>query len=233
MERVGVALFLALFVALGACVQPSVIRGGKAIPQAEAVDADLRAAKTAFDAGRDDEVKKRLERFLQEFPDSRRSDEARFMLAEVYLRGGDAERAAQTWRQLVERTPLSRQAPEARLRAAKVYRDLGQPDAGRRMLAGVDLRRAPEALRGELQRTLADLSRASGDFPAAVVALSYGREYARDDRARAEIDLELRAERRLGDRDRQLAEQIRAVALEHRMVAHRDDHDQIARLAAL
>jgi ABC-type branched-subunit amino acid transport system substrate-binding protein len=187
--RLGVALFLALL--LVSCVQPSVIRGGKAIPRAEAVDADLRAAKVAFDAGRDDEVKKRLERFLQEFPDSRRSDEARFMLAEVYLRGGDAERAAQTWRQLVERTPLSRFAPEARLRAAKVYRDLGQPDAGRRMLAGVDLRRAPEALRGELQRTLADLSRASGDFPAAVVALSYGREYARDERARAEIDLEL------------------------------------------
>jgi branched-chain amino acid transport system substrate-binding protein len=182
---------LVLALALLSCAQPSVIRGGRAIPQAEAVDADLRAARTAFEAGRDDEVKKRLEGFLQEFPDSRRSDEARFLLAEVYLRGGNAERAAQTWRQLVERTPLSRLAPEARLRAAKVYRDLGQPEAGRRMLAGVDLRRAPEPLRAELQRTLADLSRASGDFPAAVVALSYSREYARDERARAEIDLEL------------------------------------------
>jgi branched-chain amino acid transport system substrate-binding protein len=185
------SVLLLLLLALVSCAPPSVIRGGRAIPQAEAVDADLRAAKTAFDAGRDEEARKRLEGFLQEFPDSRRSDEARFLLAELYLRGGDAERAAQAWRQLVERTPLSRLAPEARLRAAKVYRDLGQPDAGRRMLAGVDLRRAPEPLRAELQRTLADLSRASGDFPAAVIALSFSREYAPDDRARAEIDLEL------------------------------------------
>ena len=176
---------------LAACAQPSVVRGGRTIPQAEAVDADLRAARAAFDKRDDAGATRLLTRFLQEFPDSRRSDEARFLLAEIYLRAGDAERAALTWRQLVERTPLSRLAPEARLRAAKVYRDLGQPDAGRRVLAGVDLRRAPEPLRAELQRTLADLSRASGDFPAAVVALSYSREYARDDRARSEIDLEL------------------------------------------
>jgi branched-chain amino acid transport system substrate-binding protein len=170
-------LFCAGLHALGGCAEPTRMRDGREVARAAAADADLRDARDAAEGGRDEVARRILERFLAESPDGRRADEARFLLANVYLRGGDAERAAGTWRQLVERAPLSRLAPEAGLRAAEVYRDLGDPAAGRRLLAGVDLRRAPASLRGSILHTLADLNRASGDFSGAVVALAGAREY--------------------------------------------------------
>ena len=45
--------------------------------------------------------------------------------------------------------------------------------------------------------------------------------------------LDGRAERRLGERDRHVHAEVQAVALEHRMLAHVDGEDEVARLTAI
>jgi ABC-type branched-subunit amino acid transport system substrate-binding protein/Tfp pilus assembly protein PilF len=185
-----VALVLAVSMSAG-CPPPGVVRDGAAIPRDSAADADLRAARGAIERGDDPQARRVLERFLDDLGTSPRSDEARFLLAEIYLRQGDAEGAAAMWQRLVERAPRSRRAPEARLRAAQVYRDLGKPEIARQLLADADVSRAPPKLRVELLRTLADVARASGSLPEAVVALARAANEVTDARARADIELEL------------------------------------------
>jgi len=114
-------LCCAVLNAFGGCAEPTTrIRDGRAVARAEAAaaaaDRDLRAARDAAQSGGDEAARRILERFLGEFADCRRADEAAFLLAEIYLRGGDAERAARTWRELIERAPLSRLAAGASLR---------------------------------------------------------------------------------------------------------------------
>jgi ABC-type branched-subunit amino acid transport system substrate-binding protein len=184
-------MFVVCVCMLASCAQSTVMREGRAVPREEAAQADLLAAADAVERGDDADARRRLETFLEEFPGSSRVDEARFLLAETLLKTGEAERAARTWRELVEQAPLSPRAAEARLRAARVYRDLGDPATGQRLLAGVDPRRTPEDLRAEVQRTQFELSRAIGDFPGAVAALSARRDYEKDRQKLASLDADL------------------------------------------
>jgi len=203
---IGLSLSIALV--CGACVNPSVMRDGRAVPLDQAIDADLRQAQRAISDGRQDDARRILERFLDELGSSSRSDEARILLAEIYLQQGEAEQAAQLLRRAAERAPLSARALEARLRAARVYRDLGEPETALRLLQGGNIRRLPVGLRVAYHRTVADLSREVGDFSNAVLALGYARSAEDSEQAQAQIDLEVAEliEERL--RDEELAELV-------------------------
>ena len=198
--RGGVLLSLAVLLATG-CVESAVIRDGATVPRSAAIDADLRSARQLAAQGDDASARRVLERFLEDLGGSPRADEARFLLAEIYLRQGESEGAASMWRRLADRSPESGRAAEARLRAAQVYRDLGQPALGREVLQDLDFSRVPRDIRSELWRTLADVSRASGDLTTAVVALAYATNEARDASDRADVGFELAEliEERLGE----------------------------------
>lgn len=190
--RVPAFLVCILFASFGllACRQAEILRGGVKVPYNEAVEADLRAASRAIEAGQLGEAERNLERFLVEFANSPRRDEALFLLADVQLRSGDPQKAVQTWRRLIRMFPRSQFVSEARLRSAEVYRDLNRVELGRGVLAEADFSLAPVPLRAKMHRLLADLSRASGDFSAAVLNLALTREYVEDADERADIDSE-------------------------------------------
>ena len=141
---------------LAACAQPQVLRDGVMMPYERAAEADLRRARELIAGGRLEQARGVLDGFLAELPSSRRTDEALFLLGEVQLELGDAERAALTWRRLLERHPRSRLAPETRLRTARTYRELGLPEIGRRILAEARFERADDQLRVQIlcNRTL-------------------------------------------------------------------------------
>ncbi len=176
---------------LAACAQPQVLRDGVMMPYERAAEADLRRARELIAGGRLEQARGVLDGFLAELPSSRRTDEALFLLGEVQLELGDAERAALTWRRLLERYPRSRLAPETRLRTARTYRELGRPEIGRRILAEARFERADDQLRVQMYRLLADLARAAGDYPEAVRALAHSLRDAQDTAEIFEIELEL------------------------------------------
>jgi branched-chain amino acid transport system substrate-binding protein len=183
-----VAFLVLVTMSLAACRQAEILRGGVRVPVDEAVEADLRAASRSIQAGQLGEAERNLERFLVEFANSPRRDEALFLLADVQLRSGDPQRAVQTWRRLIRMFPRSEFVSEARLRSAETYRDLNRVELGRGILAEADFSRATPPVRAKMHRLLADLSRASGDFSAAVLNLALTREYVEDANERSEID---------------------------------------------
>ncbi|MBW2280637.1 MAG: ABC transporter substrate-binding protein [Deltaproteobacteria bacterium] len=183
------------------CAPTAVQRDGVSVPYEQAADEDLRRAKKALDQGRPAVAIRVLEPFLEELRSSRRADQGLWLLAEAHAQQGDPERAALTLRRLIERHPRSPYAPRARLRAAELYRELGRPEIGRAILRQAAFERAPASLRAQMHRMIADLARAEGDYPEAVLALALSRRDAEDPETLSEIDLELQelVQERLND----------------------------------
>jgi ABC-type branched-subunit amino acid transport system substrate-binding protein len=191
LSRLGRRSWLLLLILAAACAQPQVLRDGVSMPYEQAATADLKEARRAIEADDLDRAQQVLERFQVELADSRRADEALFLLAELYERRDDPERAALAYRRLGDQYPRSRYNAEARLRAARIYRDLGRPEIGRRILAEARFERAPAALRADMHRLAADLARTQGDYAAAVYELAYARRDTEEREALTDIDLEL------------------------------------------
>ena len=188
-SRILTLLALALWVA--ACAPPAILRDGVQMPYETAAQEDLDRARAHVEAGEFVAAAATLERFLLDTPDSKRLDEALFLLGEVYTKSGKRERAAGAYGRLVRARGRSRRAPEAALRAGRLYAAIGRPELGRRVVEDAPFSRASDAQRVELYRLLADLSRATGDYPEAVRALAYTRRDVTDEETLREIDLEL------------------------------------------
>ena len=182
---------LALAAVLAACAQPPVLRDGVPIPYEAAAQQDLRQAREQLEKGDVAGATATLERFANELPESKYLDEALFLLGEVHLGQGDKDRAALAWSRLVRERPKSRRAPEAALLAATTYRDEGRPELGKAVLEQAPFSRASDELRVRMYRLLADLSRATGDYPGAVRALALTRRDAASQEMVREIDLEI------------------------------------------
>jgi branched-chain amino acid transport system substrate-binding protein len=188
--RIAALLCAALWVG-SACTQQAVVRDGRRIAYERAVQEDLASARRAIDAGSDAQAQAILERFLVEFRGAPQRSEARLLLADIYARGGDLQRAVRTWRELAEADPSNPFAAQARLRGAQGYRTLGRPEVALRFLQGVDPAQAPVELRPALYRLLADLAREQGDFAEAVRALAQARAAGSDAQANEAIDFEV------------------------------------------
>ena len=188
--EVPLAALAVLALALG-CARPSVVRNGVEMAYEQAAAVDLAEARERLEAGDHAGARRALDRFAADVPQSRRADEALFLLGEVQLGSGDPEGAAAAWRRLVQRHRRSRLNPEAGYRAALLYRDLGRVEEGRRVLAAAQWQRADDELRPRMHRLRADLARASGDYADAVRALAYSRRDTTSADALLEIDLEL------------------------------------------
>ncbi len=182
---------LALGLALAACAPKIVMREGVRVPYEQVAEQDLRKAQEQTDAGQIKAAQATLERFLVDTPESRRADEALFLLGELYLASGDREKAALAWRRLLRDHPRSRRAPDASYRTAQAYREIDRPELGWRILSEAAFERAPQELRIRMYRLLADLARATGDYAAAVEALALTRREVEDEQTISEIDLEL------------------------------------------
>jgi len=173
------------------CAQPSVVREGKTLPYESAAQTDLETAKKLLAKGDAAGAERVLIRFQSELGKSKHADEALYLMGEAQLQKKDPARAAATWRRLVETYPRSRFNVEAAMRAAKVYAGLDRADDGRRLLERANPSTVDAAQRARLFRLQADLARASGDWPAAVLALAYARRDTSDPAQLSELDLEI------------------------------------------
>lgn len=188
-RRVRVALGLAVLAL--SCAQPTVVRNGAALPYEAAADADLNAARALLAKGQPAKAEEILQRFQTELANSKRSDEALFLLGEAQLARGKKEQAAASWRRLVEDYPRSALNVEAALKAAQIYQKLERPADGRAVLERANTDRADAATRAKLNRFDADLARSLGDWPEVVLALAYARRDTTDPAQLAQIDLEI------------------------------------------
>lgn len=173
------------------CAGPSVVRDGKTLPYESAAQADLAKARSLLAKGNPAAAEKVLIRFQSELGKSKHADEALYLMGEVQLAKKEPERAAATWRRLVETYPRSRWNVEAAMRAAKIYGELDRPDDGRKLLERANVDAAPAPARARLHRLAADLARSSGDWPAAVKSLAYTRRDTTDPAQLAELDVEI------------------------------------------
>jgi branched-chain amino acid transport system substrate-binding protein len=176
---------------VASCAGPSVVREGKTLPYESAAQADLAKARALLAKGDANGAEQVLIRFQAELGKSVHADEALYLMGEVQLAKKQPERAAATWRRLVETYPRSRYNVDAAMRAAAIYADLDRPDDGRQILERASSESATAPERARLYRMQADLARSSGDWPAAVNALAYARRDTRDPAQLAELDLEL------------------------------------------
>jgi ABC-type branched-subunit amino acid transport system substrate-binding protein len=173
------------------CAQPSVVREGKSLPYESAAQTDLDNARKLLAKGEPAKAEQVLIRFQNELGKSKHADEALYLMGEAQLAKQESARAAATWRRLVETYPKSRFNVEAAMRAAKLYGDLDRAEDGRRLLERANASTVDAPQRARLYRMQADLARASGDWPAAVLALAYTRRDTRDPAQLAELDLEV------------------------------------------
>jgi ABC-type branched-subunit amino acid transport system substrate-binding protein len=176
---------------LFSCAQPSVVREGKTLPYESAAQNDLDTARKLLAKGDPTRAEQVLIRFQSELGKSKHADEALYLMGEVQLAKKDPPRAASTWRRLVETYPKSQFNVPAAMRAATLYGELDRPEDGRRLLERANASSADAPQRAKLYRLQADLARASGDWPAAVVALAYTRRDTTDPASLAELDLEI------------------------------------------
>ena len=115
--RLATLLALALVLGIAACAPPAIMRDGVQIPYESAAQLDLDRARGHVEAGEYKAAAATLERFLLDTPDSKRLDEALFLLGEIYTKSGKLERAAGAYGRLVRERNRSRLAPEAALRS--------------------------------------------------------------------------------------------------------------------
>ncbi len=173
------------------CAQPSVVREGKSLPYESAAQTDLDAARALLAKGDATRAEQLLVRFQNELGKSKHADEALYLMGEAQLAKCEPERAASSWRRLVELYPKSQYNVDAAMRAAKIYGALGRPDDGRRLLERSSFASVDEQQRARLYRLQADLARASGDWPAAVYALAFTRRDTHDPAQQVELDIEI------------------------------------------
>jgi len=182
----------ALLAALAlSCAQPSVVREGRNVGYESAARSDLDAARALLAKGDPARAEQVLVRFQSELARSKQADEALYLMGEAQLAKKQPERAASTWQRLVESYPKSRWNVDAALRAATLYGELDRPDDGRRLLERSSHSSASAPQRARLFRMQADLARASGDWPAALYALSLTRRDTSDATQLAELDAEI------------------------------------------
>jgi ABC-type branched-subunit amino acid transport system substrate-binding protein len=172
------------------CAGPSVVREGKTLPYESAAQADLASARALLAKGNPAAAEKVLIRFQSELGKSKHSDEALYLMGEVQLAKREPDRAAATWRRLVETYPRSKWNVEAAMRGAKIYAELDRPDDARKLLERANVDAAPAPDRARLYRLEADLARGSGDWAGAVNALAYTRRDTTDPAQLAELDAE-------------------------------------------
>ena len=189
--RLRPATLLALGLAAAACAEPAVLRNGVRIPVGQAVAADLERAQGHLDADKPEAARSVLEAVLADLPESRRNDEVLYRLGEIYVRLGDLDGAAATWRKLLDRYPRSRREARARLGLAELYRAAGRPELARDVLEETHFERAPDALRGRIYRLLADLAREQEDFAGALLWLAYTRRETQEEEDLFQLDLEI------------------------------------------
>jgi len=173
------------------CAQPVVVRGGKSLPYESAAQSDLDSARALLAKGDATRAEQVLIRFQSELGKSKYADEALYLMGEAQLATKKPERAASSWRRLVETYPKSRFNVEAAMRGAKLYAELDRPADGRQLLERANADSADAPQRAKLHRLEADLARASGDWPAAVNALALTRRDTRDPAQLAELDNEI------------------------------------------
>ncbi|HTO09235.1 MAG TPA: penicillin-binding protein activator [Myxococcota bacterium] len=188
-RRLRLALGLALFTL--SCAKPSVMRNGTELPYEAAADADLAQARALLKKGQAAKAEEILTHFETELGQSKRADEALFLLGEAQAARGKKEQAAATWRRLVEDYPKSDQNVTAALRAAQLYQSLDRPADGRAVIARANQDRADADTRAKLYRLDADLARKLGDWSEVVRALALARRDTRDPNDLTEIDAEI------------------------------------------
>jgi len=185
------ALWLTAALLLAGCVHGPVQREGRSVPYEEAASADLSRARAHLAAGELVPARDVLETFLRELGRSRQTDEALWLLGDVYERLQQRERAAETWARLVRSYPESPRNAPAALRAAAVYRELGKPEQGRALLARAPWERADEVVRVRIQRLRAELARQAGDYGDALLALALARRDVHDPAALSALDADI------------------------------------------
>ncbi|MGI9658794.1 MAG: ABC transporter substrate-binding protein [Gaiellaceae bacterium] len=189
--RTALLGLLGILLLSAGCAPTSILRDGVEIPYEQAATEDLNKARKLVDERKLAAAQDVLEHFVAELPYSRQLDQARFLLAEVYERQGQRERAAMTWEKLVREHNRSPRALEASVRSAETFLDLGRPELALRVLERAPVRAAPAAQRVRIFRLRADAARASGNYEEAVRALAFTRRDVEDEETRREVDLEV------------------------------------------
>ena len=112
------------------CAGPSVVREGRTLPYESAAQTDLAKARALLAKGDVNGAEQVLVRFQAELGKSKHADEALYLMGETQLAKKQPDRAASTWRRLVETYPKSALNVQAAMRAAAIYAELDRP--GRR-----------------------------------------------------------------------------------------------------
>jgi len=167
------------------------VRNGADVPLETAAASDLDTARALLAKKQPAKAEQVLTRFLAELGQSKRADEALFLLGEAQLAQGKKEAAAASWQRVVEDYPKSEHQVEAAMKAAQVYQKLERPADGRAVLARADVDRTDAATRAKLYRLDAELARSLGDWPEVVRALALARRDTSDPAELTEIDVEI------------------------------------------
>jgi ABC-type branched-subunit amino acid transport system substrate-binding protein len=173
------------------CAKPSIVRNGASVPYETAADTDLRTASALLAKGQPAKAEEILQRFQTELSQSKRMDEAVYLLGEAQAARGKKEQAAATYRRVVEDYPESAKNVDAAMKSAQLYQKLDRPADGRAVLERANVDRADGATRAKLYRLDADLARSLGDWPEVVRALAMARRDVTDPAALTEIDVEI------------------------------------------
>jgi ABC-type branched-subunit amino acid transport system substrate-binding protein len=186
--RFARTLLLIAPLAVLACINGPVERGGRSVPYEEAAASDLSRARELLARGQLEPARELLEGFLRDLARSHQTHEALWLLGDVYERLDRREDAARTWSRLVRAFPDSPHNAPAALRAAAIYRRMGRSQDARQILERAAWERASDPVRVRGQRLRAALASEAGDHVEALVALALARRDAAEPEVVAALD---------------------------------------------
>jgi ABC-type branched-subunit amino acid transport system substrate-binding protein len=120
-------MLLAILLAVSCAPSRTVVKDGRTVPYEEAAQGDFATARAAQDAGKNEEAARLFAAFLQEYPDSELSDEARFRRGQSLSRAGRLPDAQKALQDLLENHPDSAYKRPAAVELGLVQARLGQP----------------------------------------------------------------------------------------------------------
>jgi ABC-type branched-subunit amino acid transport system substrate-binding protein/predicted negative regulator of RcsB-dependent stress response len=120
-------LVVSLLLAVSCAPSRTVVKDGQTVPYEVAAQGDFAKARAAQDAGKNEDAAKLFAAFVQEYPDSELTDEARFRQGQSLSRGGKLQEAQKQLADLLENHPSSAYKKPAAIELGLVQAKLGQP----------------------------------------------------------------------------------------------------------
>jgi tol-pal system protein YbgF len=114
--------------------------GSETAPAATGGDQERAGYMNAFEILRESRYVEAIQsftQFLEQYPNSKYSNNAQYWLAEAYYASGDMEKALAEFGKVIELYPSSSKIPDAKLKLGYTYYELGQWAKARDALTGI------------------------------------------------------------------------------------------------